>query len=180
GANAGRASVRDLLARCYRHLNDDVKVGQHGLMRMLHDDWNDGLVPGWVPAASSNECVEQSESVLNSAMAAYVFDYYALMLVFAGHNGHLASQTRVKAKQHHKAVQNQWTGQWFRRAWLGPTRGWLGEKGLWLEPQPWAIIGRVANEEQTRELVQAMDKDLRQPSPIGAIQISDSSDRTTT
>src|SRR5216683_2389714 len=71
-----RASVRALLARCYKHLIDDVKTGEHGLMRMLHDDWNDALVPGWVPQSSLDECVQKSESVLNSAMAAYVFDCY--------------------------------------------------------------------------------------------------------
>ena len=172
-----REPVRGLLSRCYRHLTEDVKTGQHGLMRMLHDDWNDALVPGWVPAASTDECVEKSESVLNSAMAAYVFDYYALMLVFAGDDGHLASQIRVKAEEHRKAVQDQWTGKWFKRAWLGPTLGWLGEKGLWLEPQPWAILGRVTTEEQTRTLVEALDRELRKPSPIGAAQINDSPDR---
>jgi hypothetical protein len=175
-----REPVRGLLSRCYRHLNEDVKTGQHGLMRMLHDDWNDALVPGWVPAASTEECVDKSESVLNSAMAAYLFDYYALMLTSAGDDGRLSSQIRVKAEEHRKAVQDQWAGKWFRRAWLGPTGGWLGEKGLWLEPQPWAIIGRITTEEQTRTLVETLDRELRKPSPIGAIQINDSPDRVTT
>ncbi len=34
-------------------LIDDVRTGEHGLMRMLHDDWNDALVPAWVPAGES-------------------------------------------------------------------------------------------------------------------------------
>jgi hypothetical protein len=172
-----RQSVRSLLARCYRHLVEDVKTGQHGLMRMRHDDWNDALVPGWVPANVTDECVEKGESVLNSAMAAYVFDYYALMLIFAGDDGHFATQIRVKAEEHRKAVQDQWSGKWFKRAWLGPTLGWLGEKGLWLEPQPWAILGRAASEEQTRTLVETMNRELREPSPIGAVQINDSPER---
>ena len=174
----GREPVRGLLARCYKHLTEDVKTGQHGLMRMLHDDWNDALIPGWVPANLTDECVEKGESVLNSAMAAYVFDHYALMLIFAGDDGHLASQIRVKAEDHRKAVQDQWAGKWFRRAWLGPTLGWLGEKGLWLEPQPWAILGRAATEDQTRSLIGTMDRELRKPSPIGAVQINESPDRT--
>ena len=172
-----REPVRGLLARCYRHLIEDVKTGQHGLMRMLHDDWNDALIPGWVPASATDECVEKNESVLNSAMASYVFDYYALMLIFAGDDGHFATQIRVKAEEHRKAVQDQWAGKWFRRAWLGPTLGWLGERGLWLEPQPWAIIGRAASEEQTRTLLDTMNRELRQPSPIGAVQINESPDR---
>jgi hypothetical protein len=172
-----RATVRALLARCYKHLTDDVKTGEHGLMRMLHDDWNDALVPGWVPQTSLDECVEKSESVLNSAMAAYVFDYYALVLTYAGDEERSVSLIRVKAEEHRNAVQKQWTGKWFRRAWLGPTQGWLGEKGMWIEPQPWAILGRIASEEQTPILVKAIDEQLRRPSTIGAIQLSDSPDR---
>jgi hypothetical protein len=177
GPNGSRDTVRGLLFRCYRHLTEDVKTGQHGLMRMLHDDWNDALVPGWVSEAFLQECVEKSESVLNSAMAAYVFDYYALVLTFAGEDGRVSSQLRRKAEDHRSAVREQWTGKWFRRAWLGPMQGWLGEKGLWIEPQPWAIIGRIASEEQTRELVQNIDQELRRPSPIGALQINNSPDR---
>ncbi len=180
GPSAGRDSVRGLLARCYRHLNEDVKTGQHGIMRMLHDDWNDALVMGWVPQASLNECLEKSESVLNSAMAAYVFDYYALMLTYVGDDGRLATGIRRKAEEHKNAVRQQWTGKWFRRAWLGPTQGWLGEKGMWIEPQPWAIIGGITDDEQTHALVQSLDHELRGPSPIGAIQINDSSDRIAT
>src|SRR5581483_5896464 len=172
-------TVRQLLARCYKHLTDDVKTGQHGLMRMLHDDWNDALVNAWATPAEMKEVVEQGESVLNSAMAAYVFDYYALMLSYAGDNGSLAPAIRQKAEEHRSAVQQQWAGKWFRRAWMGPTLGWLGEKGLWLEPQPWAMIGGAASEEQTSELVKSMDDGLRKPSPIGAMQMNDSPDRIT-
>jgi Glycosyl hydrolase 36 superfamily, catalytic domain/Glycosyltransferase family 36 len=177
GVRPEAETVRGLLARCYRHLIEDVKTGQHGLMRMLRDDWNDGLENAWVPQASQQECEEKSESVLNSAMAAYVFDYYALMLTYAGDDGHVAAGIRHKAEEHRNAVQQQWTGKWFRRAWLGPTLGWLGEKGLWIEPQPWAMIGGAASEEQTGALVKSIDEALRRPSPIGAIQISDSPDR---
>lgn len=172
-------TVRHLLARCYKHLTDDVKTGQHGLMRMLHDDWNDALVNAWATPAEMKEVVEQGESVLNSAMAAYVFDYYALMLTYAGDNGSLASAIRQKAEEHRSAVQQQWTGKWFRRAWMGPKLGWLGERGLWLEPQPWAMIGGAATEEQMPELVKSVDEGLRKPSPIGAMQMNDSPDRIT-
>jgi hypothetical protein len=172
-----RATVRSLLARCYKHLIEDVKTGEHGLMRMLHDDWNDALVPGWVPQASLDEALEKSESVLNSAMAAYVFDYYALMLTYAGDEDRITAPIRRKAEDHREAVRKQWTGKWFRRAWLGPTQGWLGEKGMWIEPQPWAIIARITSEEQTPILVKAIDQELRKPSPIGALQLNDSLDR---
>src|SRR6266498_3067744 len=138
---ANRASIRSLLARCFNHLVNDVKTGEHGLMRMLQDDWNDALVQAWVPPASVKECLDKGESVLNSAMAAYVFDYYARMLTYAGDDERITTPIRKKAEEHRAAVRAQWAGKWFKRAWLGPTQGWLGEKGLWIEPQPWTIIG---------------------------------------
>lgn len=177
GESAGRDSVRNLLARCYRHLTDDVKTGEHSLMRMLQDDWNDALVNAWTTQAESKEVVEKGESVLNSAMAAYVFDYYARMLTCAGASDGLTSPIRQKAEDHRKAVRAQWTGEWFRRAWMGPAEGWLGEKCMWIEPQPWAIIGGSTNPEQTRTLVRSIDQKLRQVSPIGAIQLSEGPDQ---
>ncbi|MGA2183457.1 MAG: hypothetical protein ABSH47_10540 [Bryobacteraceae bacterium] len=174
GPAAGSESVRTLLARCFKHLTVDVGVGEHGLMRMLNDDWNDALVIFWGQRALK-ECVEKGESVLNSAMAAWVFDYYARLLTYAG-EADSATHAREKAEQNRKAAASQWTGQWLRRAWLGPTLGWLGEKGLWLEPQPWAIVGGVTTPEQTRDLVRTMDEQLRRPSTIGAKHLSVSAD----
>ena len=178
GPTAGKETVRNLLARCFRHQVSDVGVGEHGVMRMLNDDWNDALVTFWALRAVG-ECVEKGESVLNSAMAAWVFDYYATMLASAGDTTGAASQARAKAEEHRKAAAGQWNGRWLRRAWLGPKLGWLGEKGLWLEPQPWAIIGGVTTPEQTRQLVATVDELLRRPSPIGAIQMDKSSDNST-
>jgi len=167
--------VRELLARCYRHLVEDVGTGEHGLMRMLQDDWNDALVMSWAMRATK-ECVAKGESVLNSAMAACVFDYYARLLTFAGNGDKPATDARAKAAEHRQAAAAQWNGAQLRRAWLGPTLGWLGEKGLWLEPQPWAIIGGVTTPEQTSRLVREIDENLRQPSPIGAMQMNKSAD----
>jgi Glycosyl hydrolase 36 superfamily, catalytic domain/Glycosyltransferase family 36 len=172
----GTASVSALLERCYHHLVDDVRTGQHGLMRMLHDDWNDALVQTWVPPEDIAECLEQGESVVNSAMAAYVYDRYARLLTWAGRGSDLPADARHRANEHREAVRRQWTGRWFRRAWLGPKAGWLGEKGLWLEPQPWAIISGITDEAQTRTLIQAIDEELRSTSPIGAVQLSKSPD----
>ena len=112
GVRAEGETVRNLLTRCYRHLVDDVKTGQHGLIRMLRDDWNDALENAWVPQPSQQECLEKGESVLNSAMAAYVFDYYATMLIYTGVDAKFASEVRQKAEDHRDAVQKQWTGKW--------------------------------------------------------------------
>ena len=133
GPAAGKETARKLLARCYKHLAEEVGVGEHGVMRMLNDDWNDALVMFW-GQPTVKETVAKGESVLNSAMAAWVFDYYARMLSYSGEDAALIAHIRHKAAEHRTAARAQWTGKWLRRAWLGPTVGWLGEKGLWLEP----------------------------------------------
>ncbi len=180
GEGAGRDTVRNLLARCYKHLIQDVKTGEHGLMRMLQDDWNDALVTAWVPQSDVKECVEKSESVLNSAMAAYVFDYYASHAHLRGRSKS-ASRHRFALPRSSTVTQfaAQWTGKWFRRAWLGPDMGWLGEKCMWIEPQPWALISGIASEDQTKTLLQSIDQELRSPSPIGAIQLTPGPDQET-
>ena len=175
GPAAGKEPVRKLLARCYKHLVEDVGAGEHGVMRMLNDDWNDALVMFW-GQRTMKETVAQGESVLNSAMAAWVFDYYARMLAYSGDDAAPIAHIRQKADENRKAARAQWTGKWLRRAWLGPTAGWLGEKGLWLEPQPWAILGGAINAQQTGELVATMDELLRRNSPIGAMQMNQSPD----
>jgi hypothetical protein len=122
------------------------------------------------------ESRQQSESVLNSVMAAYVFDDYARLLNYVGGQADRAAAAREKAREQRQAARAQWTGQWFRRAWLGPTLGWLGEKGIWLAPQPWAVIGGVTSPAETTELLRTVDQRLRRPSPIGAMQMDRSPD----
>ena len=164
-------TVLNLLAHCFRHQVEQVGVGEHGVSRMLKDDWNDGLVDTFA-ASAEKECVAQGESVLNSAMSAWVFDYYARMLSFAGESADSIPQIRKQADAHRQAAAKQWTGKWLRRCWLGPTLGWLGNDTLWIEPQPWAILAGVTTPEQSRALVRTMDELLRRDSPIGAMQLS--------
>jgi hypothetical protein len=161
-------TVRELLARAYSHLVNVIGVGKHGVMRLAKGDWNDGVVVGRVPEKFVEEVHEQGESVLNAAMACYVLDYYARMLTYVGDTSQ-AAEAHSKAEAQRKAVQENWTGQWFKRAWLGPNLGWIGEDRIWLEPQPWAIIGGAATPEQTTTLVASIDELLRRPSPIGAM-----------
>ncbi|HEY1463494.1 MAG TPA: hypothetical protein VGF44_08765 [Terriglobales bacterium] len=177
-AGPEKDTVRNLLARCFKHQVEQVGVGKDGIVRMLNDDWNDGLVAIWA-AKYFEECVEQGISVLNSAMSAWVFDFYARMLSCAGGNSGLAAQAKQSAETNREAARKQWTGKWLKRAWLGPTLGWLGESTLWIEPQPWAILGGITTPEQGRALAQTIDELLRGPSPIGAMQMNHGPDMLT-
>lgn len=161
-------TVGELLHRSYEHLVNVIGAGKHGLMRLVKGDWNDGVVVARVPEKLVGEVREQGESVLNAAMASYVLDYYARMLIYAGDSAN-AGEARAKAEGQRQAVQANWSGRWFRRAWLGPHLGWIGEDRLWLEPQPWAIIGGAATSSQRETLIASLNELVRQPSPIGAM-----------
>ena len=170
-ANPSDPTVRELLQRSYTHLTQDLGVGRHGLMRLSNGDWNDEVVvmrSSTASQASSGEVRQQAESVLNAAMASYVLDYYAQMLALIGETS-AANEARAKAKAQREAVRATWQGKWFRRAWLGPQLGWLGEDHVWLEPQPWAIIGGAATPEQRATLITSLNDLVRKPSPIGAL-----------
>jgi len=170
-SNPNDLTVRELLARAYARVTGDIGVGKHGLMRLFNGDWNDSIVVNRLTPAQVSEISRQGESVLNAAMAGYVLNYYARMLEFTG-RPELANEARTKAESQCQAVRQQWTGRWFRRAWLGEELGWSGEKQLWLEPQPWAVIGGSATPEQISTLVAAIDELMRKPSPIGAPLLS--------
>lgn len=161
-------TVRELLHHCFQYSTEQIGTGEHGLQRMLNGDWNDSIVVNRLTPQKVAEVTEQGESVLNAAMATWVFDDYARMLDYAGDEGN-AAQARAKAEAQRQAVRKQWNGRWFRRAWLGKDLGWTGEQQLWLEPQPWALLGGCATPEQAIELVRTIDTMCRRASPIGAL-----------
>jgi hypothetical protein len=174
-ATPGRAdTVANLLARWFHHQMNDVGFGKHGICRMLSDDWNDGLLGTWAGTALA-EATAEGESVLNSAMSAWVFGEYARMLRFASLGSGIAEQEA--GEKHRIAARSQWTGKWLRRCWLGPTLGWLGDDTLWIEPQPWAILGGVTTPDQSRALVATINSQLRL-GPLGATQMNQGPDIT--
>ena len=161
-------TIREMLQRTYTHLVQGIGVGQHGLMRLSNGDWNDEVVVMRGSEDSFEGIRKVGESVLNAAMASYVLDHYARMLAYIGDRDD-ADASRAKAAAQREAVLACWQGKWFRRAWLGPQLGWLGDDHMWLEPQPWAIIGGVATADQRKTLMASMDELVRDPSPIGAM-----------
>ena len=168
GNNAGKVTVRDGLKSCFRQLVDDTGTGQHGLLRLSNGDWNDSAVLGHAPPEKEDEVRLVAESVLNAAMSIYVLDIYATMLDTTDDH-ELAVEARAFAAGQREAVRLQWAGRWFRRAWFTPEIGWLGDDQMWLEPQPWAIIGGAATLDQQQELLSSMDELVRKPSAIGAM-----------
>ena len=171
GGKARQESVRDLLWRCFRHFSTVTGFGQHGIIRLSNGDWNDGAVIGFVPKEQHEEVRLNGESTLNAAFATYALDLYADLLSTEGVS-EKAAEVHALAEGQRQAVRSQWAGRWFRRGWLSEKLGWIGEEEMWLEPQPWAIIGGAATPEQQAELIQAMNELVRSPSPIGAMLLS--------
>jgi hypothetical protein len=174
----GDPTVCEVAMRCFQHLVDVIGVGEHDLIRVLAGDWNDDIVRSYVPDDLKAEVRDKGESTLNSAMACYVLDHYERMLNYVG-DKKAPEEAHAKAEAQRAALRAQWAGRWFRRGWLGPHLGWLGKDHLWLEPQPWAIIGGAATAEQSTTLVKAIDELVRKPSPIGALVQSQASPSTT-
>ncbi|MBA7519856.1 hypothetical protein ES705_11944 [subsurface metagenome] len=167
GSRAEIVKVRDVIARCFRHLVKKTGFGCHGLQRLSNGDWNDGVVIGYIPPEKHKEIQKEAESVLNAAMAIYTLEIYSEMLKSVGERD-LANEALKYSQSQREAVNAQWTGKWFRRAWLTEDLGWVGEDQMWLEPQPWAIIGNALDREQKKILVQFIDELVRKPSKIGA------------
>ena len=161
-------TVLDLLSRSFTHITTTIGVGKHGLQKIFNGDWNDSIVYTHLTPEDRAEVFPIGESVLNAAMSAYVFGYYARLLDLVEHR-ELADQARRKAKEQREAVRAQWYGRWYRRAWLSEELGWVGEKQMWLEPQPWALIGECVPSKEIGTLVTAIDELARRPSPIGAL-----------
>jgi hypothetical protein len=182
GPRAGRARVADLLRLSYRHIVDHIGVGKDGMQRLSNGDWNDAVVLGYVSQkerdaaaqpgfemidAKKASYVHVGESVLNAAMASYVLSIYSKLLDYSG-DAQFAAEVQKYGNRQREAVRSQWTGKWFKRAYLTDEIGWIGVSEMWLEPQPWAIIGGAATNQQTETLVQSIDESVRRPSKIGA------------
>jgi len=156
--------LREHLRRQFQFFVDRVGLGEHGHVRIRNADWNDMAVieSGIEPSLM----IEKGESVLNSAMAAWVLPVYAGLCDRLGEASQ-ADEARVLAESLRQAVAGEWNGRWFRRAYA-PGRGAIGEDECWLEVQPWAIICGAADAEQARALLATIDRGAKAGSPLGA------------
>ena len=100
-------------------------------------------------------------------MAIFSLKIYSEMLRFVNES-EFAKEVLKYSDSQREAVRAQWIGKWFRRAWLTEELGWVGEDRMWLEPQPWAIIGNALEDREKKILVQSINELVRKPSKIGA------------
>jgi hypothetical protein len=131
---------------------------------MLNADWNDLAVTE--SGVDRAVMIEQGESVLNSAMAAWVLPIYAGLAERLGQPDTARSARRL-GNELREAVAHEWNGRWFRRAYA-PGAKPVGERDLWLEVQPWAILCGAASQDQAAQLLATIDSTTRTGSPLGA------------
>jgi len=170
-SGAEKVTVREILNRCFNYLVKKIGTGKHGLLRLSNGDWNDVVVIGHISEDQHVEIQKVAESVLNSAMAIYALKIYSDMLYYIG-DKESAKEVLKFSNGQREAVQAQWVGNWLRRAWLTEDLGWIGEDQMWLEPQPWAIIGDALNQEEKDLLIKSINTLVRKPSKIGAMILS--------
>jgi hypothetical protein len=157
-------SLRENLRRQFRFFTDVVGLGERGHVRILNADWNDLVL--YEIDADPQAMIEKGESVLNSAMAAWVLPVYAGLAERLG-DADTAAEARSLGERLRERVAGEWTGRWFRRAYA-PGGACVGEKDLWLEVQPWAILCGAADDNQARHLLTEIDELCRAGSPLGA------------
>lgn len=151
------------LRRQFRFLIDHVGRGEHGHLRIRNADWNDMALS--TPGLDRTSMIERGESVLNSAMAAWVLPVWACLAERLGQSAE-AGEARTLGAELRALVAAEWTGRWFRRGY-GPGVV-LGERDLWLEVQPWAILCGAASVDQAHTLLDTCDDTVRRGSPLGA------------
>ena len=159
-----QVSVHEALRRQFRYFVDRVGRGHRGHVRIMNADWNDLAISesGADRAAMSAD----GESVLNSAMAAWVLPVWAALADRLS-DGDSANEARALGAELRALVAAEWNGRWFRRAY-GPGVPPIGDDQMWLEVQPWAILCGAADEAQARSLLAAIDAGPRAGSPLGA------------
>eukprot|EP00729_Bicosta_minor_P016853 gene16853-26961_t len=149
-------TVLQALIHALGYTENIVGFGPHDLLRLLTSDWDDGFKP---PAAAFNV----SESVLTSALAAYVLPRFAEALKLAIKGGGGGGTGASKAAETALTIAGRlkkglktaaWNGKWLRRAWLGPVSGWAGDApgctgcnssqiGMYSAPLGWAMMAGI-------------------------------------
>ncbi|MFE0099708.1 GH36-type glycosyl hydrolase domain-containing protein [Streptomyces sp. NPDC059009] len=161
---AGEVPLGEHLRRQFRYLVDVVGTGAHGHLRIRNADWNDLVLDE--TGLSRDVMIERGESVLNSAMAAWVLPVYAGLAERLG-DADTAAEARAFGARLRDVVAGEWNGRWFRRG-RGPGDETVGEHDLWLEVQPWAILCGAADDARARELLHTVDELCAGGSPLGA------------
>jgi hypothetical protein len=170
-ASGADDTVSGHAAAALKHFNEKVGKGVHGLARILDGDWNDGLL-----LRSPDQALTKvyGESAFNSAMACYVLPLLGDAL--DGVESEVSAQAFTTGAAHCSAMKSAWTGTHFLRGFVVPDMPLGKDESVYLEPQPFALLGGIADGDKGRVLAKKVHDELEAQSPIGPVHLYPPSD----
>lgn len=147
------ASGFEHVRRGVRHLLDVVGTGPHGLVRVQTGDWSDGIVAS--EAKNRELAIKDGESIPNTQMAVWVLPRAAKWI--RARDAALATELETKAAALKTALEPEWLGDHYRRAYLGGDQKY---DGTTLEAQVWALIADVPDEAKRNTLIDTIETKL--------------------
>jgi hypothetical protein len=167
----GSATVYEALVAAYRFAKYGVATGDHGLVRLLHSDWDDFLVR---LAGDPVTTATRGESTMNTALALATYPAFASL---AERRGDLATATSVRADVEalQGAMQAQWRGDHFNRGYtfaapdapqeMGASTLWVASNGIALQ------VPGLLQPDESHALAARIERDNLLPSPGGLAAI---------
>ena len=151
----------------FRHLVDRVRVGEHGVILCGTGDWNDELIS---LSPKRVKTMMRGESSLNAGLATVALPAMAAIVEPA--DAKLAADMRAFADGQAKALRSLWVGEWVARGYIGDGDTMLGRDRLFLDAQPFGVLGGVWNAEQLAVLFKRIHADCVAAQPAGALSMS--------
>ncbi len=159
-------SALDHARAALRHLKQGVGLGPHGLIRCGSGDWNDELL-----SLSPKPAVTQQrgESALNAGLATVSLS--AMAGAIEAVEPSFAAELRDLAGRQGQALRSLWTGDWVARGYLGQADDVLGRDRLFLDAQPFGILGGVWDDRQLRRMLERIETLCVRPQRVGAMSL---------
>ena len=186
-------TVAEALSYTLRFSLLNISVGAHGVFRSKTSDWSDTLCLSFVPGcqhtgqlgnAAWQLFANAGESVMNSAIATVVLPRFADALQLANATLYAKDIALARAFAAGQASAMRTSAfnanhTWLRRAFFGDERlGWLGEDEFYMTQHAFALLGGLTFEkDESRAVVDLIERFVIRPSPIGAIALWPESDK---
>lgn len=157
-------TIFEHLKDAFDHLVNRVGTGSHNLIKVRTGDWNDIIL--FSSFKSIPFTILFGESVLNTAMATYVLNYFAQLVEIVG-DKNFAKLVQDQSKIYKKLVNKEFNGKWFNRGYYGIGKVLGGVNRLFLDSNIWVLISDSSTEEQASEVVKNIQDVLDSRSKIG-------------
>jgi hypothetical protein len=182
-----KGTVWEHARRSFRHLVDEVGVGEHGHPRLRLSDWNDEMT--FLTAGNPLNVVatfNRGESVMNTALAlAFLPRFQAL--ASARDDVVLVTEVENYTGVLMASLNAAWSNDHFIRSYDGRGRP-FGQDRVFLEPQAFALLAApqfddgspFLNAGRREILLRTLRERLSAPSKLGMLIANDSTDTLTT